>query len=384
MVLHEKNNVFMVADADLSRMGGDVVRIVALASELEKNGLHVTLITPRPGEGKPWIESSGINLVHIPAKQKRGSITNILFRTYLLIKKIKELRNNNSIFIIETSMLGGYFAIAGFHSYILDVHGICFDEIDYSRMPSYFPKLVSQNCIKFIEKISMKRASSVIAVSDSMARFIADEFGISRNKIVVIPNGFFESKVNAVNKREIKEDGGLVTFLGILSKWANVDKIIKIASILKSENAKFCIIGGGQCLPELKNQAHELGLSNVVFTGFQPIEVAYETIARSQVMLLPFPEEICTKIACPIKVLEYMAFGKAMVIDDVSDICRYLKEKNAAIVCDPKENAQFSNAICQLLNDNVLRRQLGANAKDLSTNFSWACQGKKLADLIKH
>lgn len=382
-------NIVIIADVDLSRFAGDTGRIMAFASELKNNGMEVTLVVPKPINNEMMIDSHGINLAYIAVKQRGGSIINLCKRTRALIKKAKELQKENTVFLIETSPVGGYFAIAGFSGYILDVHGIVFDEIDYASIPWYIHKTLYQKYMYFLEKMAIKRAAKVITVSNAMTEFIANEWKIAEDKISIIPNGYFTSQVVNITERRVEESKGMVTFVGVLEKWANIDKIIRVANILKDGDATFYIIGDGahDYCQELEELARNYGLTNVVFTGKVPLNKAYELIARSEVALLPFPKTLCTDVACPIKVLEYMAFGKAMVLDEVGDLSKFLKEKNAALTCDPDNDVEFAENIHLLLKDAELRKRIGANAKRLAEDFSWEKQGWKLAKVfeeVKH
>ena len=378
-------NIVIIADVDLSRLGGDTCRIMAFASELKNNGMDVTIVAPKPINNEIMVDTHDINLAYIAVKQRGGSIMNLFKRTRALIKKAKELQKKNTIFFIEMSSIGGYFAIAGFSGYVLDVHGIVFDEISYATLPWYIPKNFYRRYMAFVEKVAVKRAAKVITVSEAMAEFIIDEWKIPEDKISIIPNGYFASRVANIIEKGVKESKGMVTFVGLLAKWASVDKIIRVANLLKNEEATFYIVGDGTSnyFQELKELAHGYRSANVIFSGSVPINEAYEMIARSEVVLLPFPKSLCTDVACPIKVLEYMAFGKAMVLDEVSDISRSLKEKNAALVSDPDNEEEFAENIRLLLKDTALRKRIGDNAKILAEEYSWEIQGQKLAQVLE-
>jgi glycosyltransferase involved in cell wall biosynthesis len=378
-------NIVIIADVDLSRLGGDTCRIMAFASELKNNGMEVTIVAPKPINNEIMVDTHDINLAYIAVKQRGGSIINLFKRTRALIKKAKELQKKNTIFLIEMSSVGGYFAIAGFSGYVLDVHGIVFDEISYATLPWYIPKNFYRRYIAFLEKVAVKRAAKVITVSEAMAEFIANEWKVQKDKISIIPNGYFASQVANVTEKRINDSKGMVTFVGLLAKWASVDKIIRVASLLKNEKATFYIVGDGPHIyrQELEELVHSYGLTNVVFTGSVPLEKAYEMIARSEVVLSPLENSLSKIVCCPIKVLEYMAFGKAMVIDEVSDLSKYLKEKDAALVCDPENEEKFAENIQLLLKDTDLRKRIGANAKRLAEDYSWEKQGKKLGKVLE-
>lgn len=375
-------NVVLVADVDLSRFSGDTVRTMAFASELTTRGLNVTLITPEPSKNELMFSDHGIYLRYLDMKQKKGSLINIISRNYKLIKKVRELKIDNSVLIIEMSLLGGYFALRGFNNYFLDVHGMYFDEVEHAKIPWYIPNKLLKFAVKYLEYLGMKRASKIVVVSDSMKDLVVSKFKISPDKIEVIGNGYFGYKVLNTFKKGIKTTKGKVTFVGALSKWASVDKIVRAARNMKNENVNFYIIGDGNCFIELKKLVKKFKLQNVIFTGSLNIDKVYEIVLSSEILLLPFNRDLCTEVASPIKVFEYMAFGKAMVVDEVSDITRFLKENNAALVSDPDDESQFIDNIRILLKNKKIRDEIGFKALNLSKEFSWGSQVEKLFKLI--
>lgn len=381
-------DIVIIADMDLNKLRGDVIRTVAFASELKEKEFNVTILSSKLSNNKSAFDLKGINLIQTSVRNEGGSIFNILSRTWAIIKKANELRKlsesgTEPIFIIETSILGGYFAWARFHKYILDVHGIYSNEIDYQSLPWYIPKDLYRRYNQYLEKSGAKNAEKIITVSGSMSEFIINEFNISKENVNVVPNGYFDYKINEVLKKDIYEEKGWITFIGNLSKWANIDKIIRAAQKLENEDIEFFIVGDGPYRKRLEEKLSKYNLKNVNFTGTIPLNDAYTMIAKSGIMLSPFFDELYAKVACPIKVLEYMAFGKAMVIDEVDDISRLLKANNAALTCNPEDDDEFINNILRLLKDNNLKAEIGKNALVLSKELSWEKQGVKLICILE-
>jgi len=80
-------------------------------------------------------------------------------------------------------MLCGYFTFAGFSNYVVDFHGIAFDEIKYWKLLWYIPSKLYQNYSRNLEKRAAKHAYRVITVSNLMKEFIMKEWGVAkRNK----------------------------------------------------------------------------------------------------------------------------------------------------------------------------------------------------------
>jgi len=347
-----------------------------------KNDLEVTLIVPGFIGKETMIEFPKEKIVYVYDKNK--NIFFFLKRMYHLFRATREHYMSNSVLIIEMGFLGGFLALAGFSNFIVDFHGLYFDELKHMDFRWYFPKRLYITLIYFLERTAAKKCKKIITVSNSMSKFLIDTWKISPDKIMLIPNGYFLDKVKIIEKNTTNETKGMVTFIGRLERWANVDKIIHAANLLRGAELKFYIVGDGpaEYIKSLRKLVYEYKLTNVVFTGSLPLFEAYDMIKISQILLLPFPKLLCTEVSCPIKVLEYMSFGKAMVLDNVSDISKLLGEKNAALVSNPENEVDFAENILILIKNQDLRCQIGISAKKMSQNYDWNIQTKKLIDLI--
>ncbi|NQE53663.1 D-inositol-3-phosphate glycosyltransferase [ANME-1 cluster archaeon GoMg3.2] len=376
-------NLCIASGSDLSRPSGDTIRVLSLVSGFEKTQNSINLVVPKPSKKHFAINiANNVEIYNIFAKVKKGSLINFAGMCILLILKAKKIRKNTeSILQIEFSELGGCFAFAGSSNYILDVQGLTFDEVRYKKKAPFIPLKLYQKSVYYLEKLAIKRASKVIAVSNPMKDFLINKMEVSEDKIIVIPNGYIESIIKKV--QNIKENKGMVSFIGSLSGWANVDKIVEGANALKNEDVFFYIVGDGQYRRKLESMVKKYNLRNVTFTGFIATEKAYEIMAKSEILLAPFPKTLALEVACPIKLLEYMALGKAMVVDNVGEIPAMLKRNDAALVSNPLDKNEFTNYIQLLLNDSQLRKKISSNAKMLSKDFTWEKQAKKLVELYE-
>jgi len=84
------------------------------------------------------------------------------------------------------------------------------------------------------------------------------------------------------SRKETKE---IISFIGLLAKWANVDKVINAANALKKEDVSFLsfyIVGNGPDRGRLEQMVKEYDLNNITFTGFVPIDNAYEIMLNQK------------------------------------------------------------------------------------------------------
>lgn len=102
----------------------------------------------------------------------------------------------------------------------------------------------------------------------------------------------------------------------------------------------------------------------MVFHG--PIEPdrRFEYIHRADICLLPLTNTgPGGRYTSPLKLFEYMAAGKAIVVSDLPSMRQVLTPEQDALLVPTGEPEVFARAIERLLMEDDLRKQLGETAK---------------------
>ena len=378
--------IYIIATSDLSRYGGDSIRIAALSSGLSRHlDETINLVFPiRSKDEKPTIlsefNSKRLNLIGIPVKSDIASRVGFVNSLIVIYQYLKNINFKNDLIQVEGSFVGGILASLGLNNYIVDIPGLYFEELMHNY-PQSFVNVPYKQLMYNVERYGMERAKIVLTPSRFMKNFLLATCKTNRNSVYTVYNGFLQSLVNTVKE---KEEDGAITFVGGLAKWACIDKIVEAARSLTNYDVHFYIVGNGSDKPRIARLIKQHGLKNVTLTGHVPIREAYKCIARSQIVLAPFPKSIALAVACPIKLLEYMAFGKAILVDNVGEIPHMMQKNDAALVSDPLDEKDFVNKLRLLIEDKNLRIKFSQNAKKLAKNFSWERQTAKLAEIYRN
>lgn len=361
---------------DISELNGGTNRVTAFAKGLDNKGFTVHLIVPTPKKQFP--KDLGDIDIHIVPIKDRG-VKSQIGRALLISLKAKRIaRKESAILQIEHSTLAGFATLTGCSDFVLDMHDLSFEDPQYADLP--FSSIVKKFIYK-MEKRAVNKASRIIVVSNPMKDFIVKEWDVPEEKIVVIPNGFFEDKFKSFNFKDVKEVNGTISFIGALHPKLDLDKIIGLAKSL--EYSKIYIIGDGAVRYKLEKKIREYKLKNIILPGSLPDEDAFRLLAKSQVVILPEHYSLLTEASCPVKLFDYAAMGKAIVADDVAEMCRVFKENNAALVSKPENQEEFIENVRILLKDGKLRKKISSNAKRLVKDFTWEKQEQKLVKIYK-
>lgn len=244
--------------------------------------------------------------------------------------------------------------------------------------------------INRIERFSMPKGEMIIAVTPKLAEMLHTEYGVHKDKIVVIENGANTDLFIPMDVRVARSELGLnqndnyICLVGAFSRWQGIEYLIRSApSILKSfANTRFLLVGDGELKEELIELVEQIGISSrVIFTGIVPYERVPLYMNASDVCVVTKPQE--SGGFSPLKLCEYMACSKAVVATSASGL-DFLEENNAGILANPENSEEFAQAIIKLLRDPGLRQRMGENGmKYVVENRSWKSVAKRVEEVCR-
>lgn len=206
--------------------------------------------------------------------------------------------------------------------------------------------------------------SDTVSVASENLRNLALKFGVKEENIFSVPVGADVSLFNPnINGDEIKKiyniTGPLVLYIGQLHGAQHIDLFINAANIIlyRNQNVFFMIVGEGFMEKQLRDLVEELGIEDrVIFAGSVPHRKIPEYIAAADICVAPFRDTKVTRCKSPLKIVEYMAMGKAVVASNVGEVKRMLG--GAGILVESGDYFALAEGIRRLLTDKALRKNL--------------------------
>ncbi len=238
--------------------------------------------------------------------------------------------------------------------------------------------------LKGITRINHKNAYRIITVTPQIKQLICIQYKINPDKIIVLSNGadinLFRPMETEIAKKLLKLDEAVqyVCFVGNLLFWQGVQYLIKSAPLVleKYPSARFLIVGDGMIKKELMNLAQqEKVFDKFLFYGAVPHEDVPTYINASEVCVCTAASDDKNKTTgnSGLKVFEYMACGKPVVIGNTEGQKDVIAESSAGLVVSPEHSRELASAIISLLKDAKLSKQLGENGRKVVVErYSWA------------
>jgi len=192
-----------------------------------------------------------------------------------------------------------------------------------------------------------------LTVDDSIFK---QKFDLENQKLIVCVLGFdFPEKVR-----------GIVYFL------PTIKEILR-----KYLDVSFVIVGRGQYGVYLEEIIKKYKLtSRVIMTGFiKAIEYAY---AAADIIFYPSFHD-----SLPTVLLEASASGKPIIASKIGGIPEIIVNNKTGLLFDPQDKKTLHNYFNLLLEDELLKKKLGTNARErIAKHFNWSKIGKRLSRIL--
>jgi glycosyltransferase involved in cell wall biosynthesis len=242
-----------------------------------------------------------------------------------------------------------------------------------------------------VERRLCSGADVTIAVTRVLAGILEDE-GVPPGKVVVMPNGVRREFGTGADgeafrrKLGIPQDAVVAGFVGWFRAWHGLERMLEAAASPEWREAdiRLVLAGDGPAMPALRAMRAELGLEDRVFLcGAVPRDEVESALAAFDIAVQP----AVTSYACPMKVIEYMAAGLAIVAPGSDNVRELLVDEETALLCAGSSmpaTEDLRDGVLRLARDPELRRRLGAAARRalLDRGYLWEENARRVEELV--
>jgi glycosyltransferase involved in cell wall biosynthesis len=214
-----------------------------------------------------------------------------------------------------------------------------------------------------LEKQSLRAADMCVAVSTPLAQQIDRLAGVHA---IVMPNGADPTRfdpartaADTVRARNGLHGAYVLGWTGVLRAWHGLELLLEaIASV---PEGRLLIVGDGPARPAVEARARALGLdARVVITGRVPHADVPSHIAAMDVAVVASDR---TGVASPMKLLEYMAMGRAVAAPALPNIHDVVTDGEDGLLFAPADAPSLGRILQRLAADAPLRDRLGRAAR---------------------
>lgn len=335
--------------------GGLGSSIKNMAEALVAKGVQVSIILYGQELDKHF-EENGLKFHFI--KQKSYHAGGWYFYRKYLERKISEIIKNDQIDLIEAPDWTGITAFMKFEVPLV---------IRMNGTDTYFCALENRKQKfknRFFERLAMKNANNILAVSDFTGRKTMEVLKLNRD-YEVIPNSI---SIEDFKPSENKPEPNRILYFGTIIRKKGVLELVEIFNRIVKEHKEAKLILAGRDVVDIFEQVSTLELfkqrlskeaaKQFEYIGSLDYSMVRKEIEKASAVVLPSFAE-----ALPMTWLEAMAMEKALVTSNIGWAPEVMVDRETGFTVDPKDHKLYTEKILQLLEDKELADKMGKAAR---------------------
>lgn len=355
------------------------MRITSIAQEFVKKGHKVRLVYfPLPANERGKLRCKEFKEFEaIPFNRGKWSFIKNIIRMYKLAKDVDIIHFQKCFAIASLPAL--------FAAYLRN-KPIHYDWDDWElKIYQFSPPSRIVGFYLNITEILMPRLVDTLSVSSENIKRLALKRGAKEDRMVEAHVCADLKKFNPrINGKDIKKkyiiNSPVVLYLGQLHGGQYAELLLRAIKIIvaKKPNTVFMIVGSGADLERLKNLAKELRVDDkIIFTGAVEYSLVPKYLAAADIAVACFGDNDLTRSKSPLKIVEYMASGKAIVASNIGEVPTMLGD--SGILTEPGNVYSLAKGIIRFLEDEKLRKGCERKArKRAEEEYRWEVTANNL------
>ena len=238
--------------------------------------------------------------------------------------------------------------------------------------------------LRWFERVQWRRAARLWVISQELKTIIAKN-NVASDCIRIIPFGV---RMKQIARREPHrtDDSIRVIFVGSFYRWHGIEILLKAFARARAQvsSLHLCLVGDGITRSANEREARVLGIEDSIeFTGWLSQEEVVEKLNKADIGVAPFLK-LEPFYFEPVKVLDYMAAGLAIVASKQGPICELLEHGKCGTLVPPEDVPALADALVDLALNPDKRKALGQAARArIAEHYAWTTTARRVLSLCE-
>lgn len=364
-----------------NRVGnGTYWRTFGLAQELAARGHHITLMAagPRGQNGVEIRQSAGVTQVITPSwfAATYGSgydPGDILGRVRWLLSSRERFDLVHAFESRPSCLVPAWMSWRRGARFVSDWCDWFGKGGSVEQRPNDLARALLRPVETALENRSRPKAAGVTVINQTIYQK-ARHLGVEDNQILLLPNGAYTDDFQPAGRDEARRRLALPTGVPLIAYTGalfNSDAHLMAAAFdrINSElpEARLLLIG----YTNLDLRPMVSCPEAIISTGQVPFRELVDYVSASTIGWVPLADNAANAGRFPMKVNDFMASGRAIVVTNVGDMGDVVREHGIGLVASPDPEAVAQQAM-RLLKDEALRRPIELRARQVAeTVYAW-------------
>lgn len=236
----------------------------------------------------------------------------------------------------------------------------------------------------------LKKASHIITLTNSLKRWVQNQYKLPEKKITVIPNGVNSEKFKPKKSHlttSLREKLGnpekIVFYSGYLDVLNGMDMILQtIPNIVENyPGISFVFMGHGPYYNQIKKLSEECNQVHILPTVDHELMPQYYQI--SDLFVIPRPSTTSSELITPLKLLEALSMERVVLGSDVGGIKEAIVNGKNGYLYEKDNPQSFKDILIKSLESKNVEIAKEAR-KTVLNEYNWDNSAQKLKGIYDH
>ncbi len=387
--------VYLAPTVRLNDVTGDAIHVSEEIERLETMGHSLAVVIGR--EGEPNSPDITTDFYVVGYKRSYDSVKDLAAYVFAMLRAIvftvrlaktfhPQLLYERHVFIDLGPFLSKLLRIPS----VLELNGLAAVE------RTWFDVRMKRQAkrVSLLEATTLRGHSAYICVTTQLAKAVRNVVGFEASPYILVTGNGADVQAFVPGTSSPTDlglpQGKYIVFTGHLMTWQGLDWLIGgMQDLIKSQpSARLLIIGDGPESETLKSVVKKLDLGNhVIFRGRVPHSDLPEYLKLALVCVSPATAEPGdageVQGWAPIKIYEYMAAGKPVVLTRIGDIAEIVERERLGKTLDYGDTGTLIGALNSYLEWPDKSSEDGVRAREwVVANQSWDEIVKRISNLL--
>jgi len=215
---------------------------------------------------------------------------------------------------------------------------------------------------KSVEDLVCSQSFRVIVVSSPMKDHLTATYGIPSDRLSLIPNGSDVRQVTAKYREPHR-----VIYGGIFADWEDPDSYLDLAK--RNRRCEFYLAGSGPLKNHIIRRIRKERIP-IHHLGSLGYAAAIRSFATMSVGLVPSADTLARKVACPVKVFDYLSCGLPVITPNVGEWSKAISANQCGFVTKTSNAEEFDQCL-SLLNKPTWEKMSANGLRLIEDEYNW-------------
>ena len=357
-----------IAPSRIPSLTANSMQVMKVCQALTQLGHEVLLLVPGTGS-RAWSELTEVYGVQSPFQIDWLPARRALHKLDFARAAVGHARRAHTDVIYTRLLWVAIFALRQKVPVILEMHEVPSGNFA-PRLYHHYLALRGQRLTVFITRALQSEVEQKLAVRHVAAEAFVAPDGVDLERYQNLP-----APVEARQALDLPA-GLTAAYSGGFYPGRGLERLFDLAAAFPQVH--FLWIGGQpQVVAEWRARVQAQGLTNVTLTGFVPNQQLPLYQAAADVLVMPYRQKVAgssggdiARVTSPMKLFEYMASGRAILCSDLPVLHEVLDDSTACFY-PPDDFAAMTAAFTRLIEEDSLRANLAAHARQEVARYSW-------------